>query len=298
MARILLAAILLSVLSQCGNKTNSKSINRNLSIDSSAGLYRDSSQASFKILEKKEGAGFRYESIVVDYKIEYLSLQKELRHYLAKYQTTTETWTGAMSQHRRIKVELRPLDQLEKIELQIDENCDEIKFLDDYYMTVIRGCCGGEDRIGLFDYKNKLIVAGSNKIVYGTIPRSPLCFYIGYTPNYPDSTSMGVLTFSYGSNDSFDIEIVGDSSLVKYCTDFTPEMTINSKSSKDKYDEQSGTYDLWSLSEIKSKNEINNITIRILPNCYVPGKILPVIEIPIINGKPFGKDDRNQEVSL
>jgi hypothetical protein len=52
-------------------------------------------------------------------------------------------------------------------------------------------------------------------------------------------------------------------------------------------------YTLWDLREIPDINSINNLTVRLKF-----WRNDTVIDIPIINGKPFGKDDKIQELSL
>jgi len=56
-------------------------------------------------------------------------------------------------------------------------------------------------------------------------------------------------------------------------------------------------YQLWSLNEIKQKEQINGVVIKLTFNCD-ESVTNNTIEIPLTNGVPFGKDIREQTVYL
>ena len=72
-----------------------------------------------------------------------------------------------------------------------------------------------------------------------------------------------------------------------------PDFILDSKDSRDVLVNENTGFEIYSLEKIKSFNEINGITIKIP---ILTGAIPDTLEIPIINGKPFGKKEKQQEI--
>ena len=76
------------------SKSNTETSDTTLDkIDSTKSLFVDSGVAKFEILSG-ENSGYDYQTIETTYERVFLNLDGELKHYFAKYLTTTKTCTG------------------------------------------------------------------------------------------------------------------------------------------------------------------------------------------------------------
>ena len=257
-------------------------------------VYTDSTKSSF-ISSDSTSNGYTYKKIETAYKILFITPHpnSNLKHYVAKYITTTEASTNNEGQQRNIKIEIRPLDNPDKIEFTIQKDCDEIILNDDTYKTLNFGCCGAEDQIQLYDYDNKLIIEGDAKILIGEIPTSRIKIFVAYKNETRDSAFFGTLFYCYNSSDKYSIRIKGSLPSEK-CSPFTPNIYMATSSSEDKFNKESNEYSFWSLNNAKNKNQINRLSLKIAFDCD-NDLHLDTISIPIINGLPFGKNVKNQE---
>ncbi len=257
-------------------------------------IYSDSTTSSF-LSSDSTSNGYSYKTIETAYKILYISPHpnSNLKHFVAKYVTTTEAATNNEGQHRNIKIEIRPLDKPDKIEFTIQKDCDEITLNDDTYKTILSGCCGAEEQIQLYDYDNKLILEGDAKILFGFIPVSRINIFVAYKNEIQDSTYFGTLFYCYNSSDKYSIRIKGSLPSEK-CSPFIPNIYMATTSSEDKFTKESNEYLFSSLSNVKNTNQINGLSLKIAFDCD-NDLHLDTISIPIINGLPFGKNIKNQE---
>jgi len=265
--------------------------------DTSSVIYSDDGKAGFQITSIDSSNGYYFKTTETTYKVAFVALRdySDLKHYIAKYTTDTKSCTGCEVQDRTIKVELKTFDHPDKTELTIQQECDELKLDVHDYKTARFGCCGAEDDLAIYDYNNKLIIRGDATIIHGDIPNSQVSFYVSYKPEYKDSTILGVLYLSYSSTDQYSITIKSKPLPEDYCSLFSPDVILESTDPDDKFEEETNEYTLWSLDEIKSANEINHLTLKVMYECDSKLHLQPLL-IPIIHGKPFGKEERNQSV--
>ncbi len=267
--------------------------------DTSKNIYSDVGQSSFAIVSRDTDSGYDFKMVEVNYKIAFIDPKgnKDFNNYFAKYTTTTKSCTGCEEDERSIKVELNTFDNPKTTVVTLEQKCDELTLDAQTYKTVKYGCCGAEDQIGIYDYANKLIAEGDSKIVIGDIPNSSLKMYVGYKQETKDSTFLGTIFFSYNSMDRYSIRIKSNPLPEDLCNPYSPDMVIYSSNPKDEYNKEAHEYTFWSLDKLDDQSKINNLTLKVHFDCEASYKI-DKIEIPIIKGKPNGKDDRNQIVTL
>lgn len=265
--------------------------------DTAASLYQDTAAASFEITKKDSLVGVEYRAVDVRYQVEYIAPKGEIKHYLAKYITTTQSCTGCEGQARSMAVEIHSLEQPGQTICTIRHDCDEVILEADYYKTVKHGCCGAEDELALFDYDNKPIIEGDGKLVLGNIPNSKLKLWFAYKRNYEDTTSQGTIYLSYSSAERYEIKISTPPLPTDHCNPYTPEMTLRSTDPRDEKIEGRNEYDLWSLDGQTDISKIDHLTLKIAFECEKGYGPAPV-EIPVIDGKPFGKAEKKQTVAL
>ena len=274
-------------------------------------IYSDSGTSSIEILSKntKDEDGneiIEYLITNVHYDTEGIDLSEipsELKHYISKYITTSlhNTFMGVKYLSRNIKIELFAFDNPHEIVLSIDKTCDKIELDFRKYTTITYGCCDMPDYYELFDYKHKPIIQAHNEIIIGYIPQSHIEIYIGYKHELKDASFFGTLYISYNSDEKYEIRVKSKEIIPTNCLkiDILPE-NDNSKhqniSKRFKYFQNEIIYDIWSLKGIKDKRQINGLKILLEYNCDVERN--PSIEIPIINGKPFGNDMKIQEIEI
>ena len=169
------------------------------------------------------------------------------------------------------------------------------------YKTVKYGCCGHVNHYEIFDYKNKQIIEGDDKIVTGSIPNSDLKIYVGFAQEANDSAVLGTLNYTtYCSGQSpvrFAIKMKSNPSNVRECETYWPKISLQANKVIDKFDDDENEYTLWSLDKIENEKLINNLIIKFSIEC-TEKQDFGFLYIPITNGKPFGKDDKNQEMTL
>lgn len=265
--------------------------------DTAKSIFADDGKASFNITSVDSNSGYNFKMIETNYKVAFIALHdsRDLQHYIARYTSETKSCTGCEAQERRIKVELRPFEHPEKTDLTILQDCDELTLDVRTYKTAKYGCCGAEDELAIYDYENKKIIAGDSKIILGEIPNSPITMYISYKPEYQDSSLLGRLYLAYNSLDSYTLTIKSKPLSKDDCSPFSPRITVKSIHAQDKFEEVTNEYTFWSLDNITTTDQIKDLTIKIVYWCDKKLHMDP-ISIPIIKGKPFGKDDRNQFV--
>ncbi len=175
-----------------------------------------------------------------------------------------------------------------------------IELLHNTYKTTKYGCCGSEKFCEIYNYKNKQIIAGKGKIITGFIPNSSLTIYASFTQNLLDSTDFGTIHYSTTTEDKYDIKLKSNKKRNAAC-DINAEIAIQTNNKRDKFDANENSYTLWSLDKIENENDIENLTIQIqlqsIDKCIGKMDSVP-LKIPIIQGKPFGKDIKIQEMIL
>ena len=309
--KILLLVLVSVVLLGCKSKTRTQSDETQLEKPSFAdtinqktnnAFFFDESLSSFYVLSRDKNTGYDYETVEINYKVVFIIPDgyKELENYIAKYITRSKTCTGCEGQERNIKVELYSFDAPNRLVMKIDKNCDELTLFTSTYKTTIYGCCASENIYEIFNYKHKSIIQADNQIITGDIPNSKIKLYFGFTKDINDTLCLGSLNYSYNSDDKYTIRILTEKKLENTFLPFSPEIEILGGNNDRKHsDLMSGIvrYTFWSLNKISNKNSINNLTIR-LTFPYDSGTVNNVIDIPIVNGKLFGKDERIQEIYI
>jgi hypothetical protein len=281
--------------------------NNNLQADKSpvssqdTSIYNETAVSKFEIISEKDEIGYTYKSVESNFKPVSIQLKKfDDNQYFAHIITTTKRATSLEGQERNIKVEIKSFDNPMKTIIQIDKNCDNIDFKNHTYKTVKYGCCGSLAHYEIFDYQNKQIIMGDDKIITGFIPNSRLIIYLGFTRQTNDSAIVGKLHYSTTGGSKFEIVIKSKRKKVMKC-DILGEISL--KSSKiDKFDAEENEYTLWSLDKNEDEKSINNLLIHLNihpsePDC-LDKKDSKFVNIPIIQGKPFGKDTKIQEIIL
>lgn len=304
--------ILLSVLSVgllcCNPKPRSEPQSENsfltdtISQNMNDAIFFDKGVSSFRILSMDKMNGYEFETVETNYKVHFIipDGHKQLGHHIAKYTTTTIVNLGQEGQNRNMKIELYAFENPSKLVMKVDKNCDKLDILTDTYLTTIYGCCGAEDSYEIFDFKHKSIIQSDNKIIIGEVPNPRIRFYVGFRPDFADTLNLGYLNFSYNSDEKYTIKIRTRRNLLKNdFLPFSPDIEILSSENDRKYSESVFVkYTFWSLNnKIRDKNSIDNLVIRL----SFPSEnevINNVVEIPIINGKPYGKDEKVQEIYL
>lgn len=267
--------------------------------DTSNFIYSDSGKSSFIITAGDAISGYDFQTVETNYKLNFIALSgdySDLKHYFAKYTTISKTCTGCEGQERTIKVELHPFDNPLQTNLNIEKDCDELTLNVHTYKTIKYGCCGAENELAIYDYKNKLIIEGDDKILLGDIPNSKIKLFAAWKNENKDTTVLGTLYICYNSSDRYAINIKGTLPSDR-CSPFSPDVFIYTGNSDDKFRKENNEYTFWSLKKIDSKDKINNLTLNVSFDCDSIIN-LDTIVIPIISGKPFGKNDREQIISL
>ena len=261
-------------------------------------IFADSAKTSFEILKGGADSGYVFRTIETNYKSAYIAPagKENITHYFAKYTTATKTCTGCEGRKRNIGIELRDFEEPTKTVALINRDCDDITLDVNYYKTITYGCCGGEDHHEIYDYNNQLIIAGDNKILFGSIPNSGVTVFVGYKQEMADPTFLGTIYLSYNSTERYAIRIKSLPLPAEKCSPFSPEISFNSKNPRDTFNATSNESTLWSLDKINKIALVNNLTIKVVFNCETQLHLKP-LNIPIINGMPFGKPSKNQEIN-
>jgi hypothetical protein len=262
--------------------------------------FFDKSISGFQIISGNKQTGYDYQTVEVTYDVLFLILDghKELVHYIAKYTTTTKTCTGCEGVERNIRVEIYSFEDNSKPVMEIDKNCDKLEIFVDTYKTAIYGCCGAENSYEVFDFRHKSIIQADNQIILGRIPNSNVRFYIGFKQDFADTLHLGTLNFSYNSDERFSVKIRTGRNLENdFFLPFSPDIEILSKDEADAFSKSKNEYTFWSLNKVSNKTAINNLVVRLT----FPSQnetINNVIDIPVMNGKPFGKGEQIQEIFI
>lgn len=254
--------------------------------------YTDSATSSFRFLKQDTIGGLQYRTTETTYKVVNVDLaDTNLQQCLVKFHTITDAGTQLEGQTRTIQFALSPLKNPSKIILAAKHDCDELTFDWRHFQTVKHGCCGSLDQVKYYDYQNKLLIEGDSKIVAASIPNQ-FTFYFAFQAEQQDSTTIGTLHLSYSSSEVYHIKLKSQHPASENCGPVVPILTLRSGNAKDTYNEDLNQYDLWSLEHSKSPRQLNGLTIRVNFDCDPK---LGVVDIPLIDGQPFGKTDTNQE---
>lgn len=300
MKQLLLPGIIALLLSSCSDKPQQEQAPDNGNReDSTTNKYTDSGQSTFSILAIDSNSGYEFKTVETNYKTAYIDPDgdKNFDHYIAKYTTTTKSCTGCEQQERIVHVELTSFKEPHKNILTIEQKCDELALDATTYNTIKYGCCGAENQLAIYNYGNKLIAEGDAKITIGDIPNSPIKIYAGYTQEIKDSTIIGTIHFSYNSDDRYAIRIQSNQLPLDECNIYSPTIRLQSRNPRDKFDKEENEFTFWSLDKLDDTKKINQLSLKVDFECE-PSLKVKALEIPIINGKPFGKDDRVQLISM
>lgn len=236
--------------------------------------------------------GIEYKSVESTYKVFYMVESGKSVDYLARYKTSTIKNLSQEGQDRTIEVTISPLNQLNLVKYKIKQDCDQLDLFDEYYKTFKYGCCLQSTEVRLYDYSNNLIIDGSERIFQGNIPNnSKNDFYFSYK-SPTDTLSLGQINFWFNENGRYQIVLKSKRSTehdgLEVCPMLYPKIEMN-LNDKDRFDNEE-IYTFWSMEKIKSTSDIN-FSFTLTFDC--DSTILP-ITIPIINGKPFGRNIENQ----
>lgn len=274
-----LSVLFFLTLPFCGAEIFSQTINK---------IFTE--ESCFQVIDQNGIKG--YKSVEYTYKVYGNIVEDEWVDYLAKYKTTTLKNLSYEGQDRTIEVAICRLDIMDSIIYYIKQDCDQLDLSRDNYKTIKYACCAALSKVALYDYSNRLIISGSEKIYEGFIPNNKIKFYFSYQ-SHPDTLTLGQINYSYNANDQYHIVLKSERSTIRNgvenCPMLYPEIDLSlSGAGKFSKDEEACLF--WSLEKIKTINEIN-FTLNLKFDC--DSTIRP-ITIPIINGKPFGKDIETQ----
>lgn len=233
----------------------------------------------------------------VDYEVIQIAPKGEWINYIVRKSSSTLTCDGQEGQKRTIIIELNPVDRPKHTAFVIRHDADEINLEHDYYQTIYYGCCDAEPIHKIYDYNNDLITEGTARILTGAIPNNPIKFFISYKPEPLDTTRLGSVFLAYDSHDKYQVDILSPPLPPEMCSQYAPEVTLVSRNRYDTLEIYENEYQLWELENIDNPNQIGNLFIRVKYLCD-PYFTIEEIEIPILRGKPFGKDDRIQTINL
>lgn len=233
----------------------------------------------------------------VDYEVIQIAPKGEWINYIARKSTSTLTCDGQEGQKRTIIIELNPVDRPKHTAFVIRHEADEINLEHDYYQTVYYGCCDAEPIHKVYDYENKLITEGTARILIGAIPNNPIKFFISYKPEPLDTTKLGSIFVAYDQDEKYQVDILSPPLPPEMCSQYAPEVSLVSRNRYDTLEIYENEYQLWDLENIDDPSQIRNLFIRVKFLCD-PYFTIEEIEIPITGGKPFGKDDKVQSVTL
>jgi hypothetical protein len=268
----------------------------------SKSIFTETGESKFEILSKQPRNAFVYKTVESNFKPVSIQLRDYDTHeYFANITTTTKKWTSVEGQERNIRIKIKAFDNPSKTVVEINKNCDDIDLQTTMYKTIKYGCCGNVNHYEIFNYENKLIIEGDDKIITGSIPDSDLKMYVGFTQESNDSTVLGTLYYTtYLPKkvlETFAIKIKSIPPNVKKCETYWPKISLQTNKAIDKFKANENEYTLWSLDKVENENLINNLTIKFSIEC-TEKQNFKFLYIPIMNGKPFGKDDKIQELVL
>lgn len=83
----------------------------------------------------------------------------------------------------------------------------------------------------------------------------------------------------------------------KECDEIYPTILFQTNNPSDKFDANENVYTLWSFDQIDNEYLIDNLIVKFKLDC-LENKDFKFLNIPIIKGKPFGKDDKIQEITI
>jgi hypothetical protein len=259
-------------------------------------LFIDSTQSSIVI--NNSGDSTRcYDIKAVDYRIVQIAPDSEYINYVVKQYTSTVTCDGHEGQKRTIRIELRPVDRPAHVEYVIQHDCDVINLEHDYYGTVVVGCCDAEPVHRIYDYQNNLLLQGNVRIAIGAIPNNPIKFFVGYTPTVDDTVIIGTVDIAFSKDRRYRVNVLSPPLPPDMCSQYSPLISLVKTYGKDTLEVFEDEYQLWDLEEIRSADEVRNVSVRVIYQCEEYYTVEPVF-IPITNGKPFGKDSMVQQVRL
>jgi len=280
--------------------TDKESVNEN-SPENENYLILDSSMSFVKIT-KQEEEHYEYEMLENNYSIEYLAPEGKFANYLQKRRIKTISSTVNDIVNREIQIELLPYESQNLKTIKLKEKCHKLELKEKYYNTYTYGCCAEPMKLAVFSYKREPIIFATDRIIRADIWNNPKIdgFWFGFeiTENNQKPLTIGILTLSYGTNDIYKIEFVAkneEDNLIEK-NSFTPQISIVSENTQDKMNYVEGVFQIMSLNKIKSFSEINGFAIEVL--IYNKNENPETISIPIINGKPFGKNERNQKLTI
>jgi hypothetical protein len=250
----------------------------------------------FKVIPDDLGYNRNYLINETTYSIKYISPNKKYKTedaFIAKYITETKGCIHCEVTEKKIKIELSSFKEPEDILFNIEKECHHIELESNIYKTHQYGCCLEKSTYEFYDYSNNSIVKSNLKIISSFIPNSNIDFYVGYEINEKDKNFdfyKGTLTFAYNNSDKYIINTISN----KEYDWFNYELDIISKNKKDykSSDQFETVINLWTLNKIKDQEKVNDITLILKIDNNV------VLEIPIINGKPFGKINRIHKIKL
>jgi len=300
--KILLALLVSGVLVSCNTQTKTESnklqTENQFFADTTNkktqnAFFSDESTSSFYVISGNKEKGYVYQTVEINYAVLYNIPDGYKGYNVAKYIMTTTMDQAVEFPERNIKVEIYPFENPSKLIMKIDKDCDRIDLLDNTYKTTINGCCGNENVYEIFDYKHKSIIKTERRIVIGNFYNSKISFYVGFEKENEDS--LGTLKYSYNSKEKYTIKMrtKQDYDYIYYF----PDIEILSDNENDKFSKSDYGYTFFSPRKISDKNSINNLTIRLIFSCE-NGENDIVVDIPIINGKPFRKEDKIQELYI
>lgn len=198
--------------------------------------------------------------------------------------------------HHLISVDFMPLTNNKLKSFSIKYDCDDIVLHNDYYETITYGCCGAETIHTYYLYNsNKEICEGAYFKSYEIPGRGIECFvgFESYPPGQKDSIYQFIF-IGYNNGEMYKINVSNSQYLFR-------SMEFETGNPGDKFmGTLQTTQRIYSLEKIPSVDQINNLKISLVFKEYNRDNTEDekVVDIPIINGKPFGKDSAEQTLNI
>lgn len=275
-------------------------------------LYKNEDKSSIEIIQDNETGMKGAVTNETVYKHFAADILKDQYDYFAKIKTKTLRYFSSEGLHSVINGEIYSSANPQKPITKFSHEADDIHFDSDNYLTVKYGCCGSPNKVTIYDYKHKSIVAGDNSILIADISSETYHtnIYSSIQSFYEKNDTLGMLTIAYTATDKYTIYLLSKKKTT-FCNQYQFDYTLHTDNTDatiySRLDGLLNYYSIFPKKQINTAAEINDIEYIIEYQCmaYSDATVDPAvadkvysIKIPLINGKPFGKSNRIQALRL
>lgn len=276
-------------------------------------LFKQEDKSSIEYIKHTESGMQGVKTDETTYKTFYASIIKEQSNYIARLRTQTIKYFSAEGQDRTIAGEIFSADDPRKIISKFSHKADAIYFDTNDYLTIQYGCCGAPNIPSVYDYRHRLIIDGQHAIAKTDVylKNEVVNIYTSLKSSYENKDTLGVFTYAYSADDKYLIYLLANKPS-SFCSDYWFEYTASLKNNAkvEKYARLEGVlvgYQFETLNNINKIEDSTGIVFNVQYQCMSYTKEPTnasladkkyTIQIPIINGKPFGKPDKTQVVKV